>query len=894
MSNGRYGIRCVAGWWALSAAMLVMSGVASGQTGGSMLFVNASATGAGDGTTWVDAFRDLQAALTSPAASGGSVTEIWVAAGTYAPAGPDGDRGATFQLVDGVALFGGFAGTETSLAQRDPAAHVTVLSGDLNGDDGPGFANVGDNARHVVRAVDGGSPNLLDGFTITGGIADGMFGTMDGAGFEMRGATGTATLVNCTFVANRADGFGGAVIMNAAVLHVINCRFLGNHSGLAGGAMRTDGPVDVVNSVFAGNTTGGEGGAYTIQGAQGAIVNCTFFANSAGGGGGAVRSTGGSGAVVDNCVFWGNSAAFRPQILDTTPATVRFSDVQGGWPGTGNINADPLFVNAAGPDGMIGTADDSQRLQPGSPAVDTGNNAFLPADVSDLDGDGNTLETLPVDIDGGARIVNGTVDMGAFEFSILDSDGDGVPDTADVCPGFDDTLDADGDGTPDGCDGCPADAAKVAPGVCGCGVAEVDSDLDGVPDCVDNCPADVAKIEPGICGCGVADADSDLDGVPDCVDNCPGVANFDQADSDGDGRGDPCDNPTAVIVVEQLTAIGATASVRLDASGSSDPDNAVSELTFTWTVDGAVVCAGPLSQCGTVEVAMSFGIHEIVLRVTDPEGALDEAAKTLTVDPAQLAVFDVDRAKIEFGHVPPKGRLKGEIGLPFGVDFSELSPTASISVALAGVVVLPGTVVDFVVEGDDFDEWRFEAPSGSTGIGKFKIDWKGMRFKFKEDGFPVVLESRFISTSETVLEMEIDAGAIVGPFTIDIGSQAWISLTAAGAVSASSVPIETDGGDEEHDEQELTAVLPFGLSNTTVIAFSGGLTQTVDVGQHLKGSVGRFQVEWPFDGGLLPGGAAALPRTLDATVTIGSQAYPGATSLGPDDLRVRQNTWRAK
>ncbi|HTF88878.1 MAG TPA: hypothetical protein VK843_10750 [Planctomycetota bacterium] len=111
--------------------------------------------------------------------------------------------------------------------------------------------------------------------------------------------------------------------------------------------------------------------------------------------------------------------------------------------------------------------------------------------------------------------------------------------------------DADGDGTPDALDGCPSDPHKIAPGPCGCGVADTDSDGDGTPNCNDGCPNDPAKLLPGSCGCGIADSDSDQDGTPDCFDDCPndpnkvapgpcgcGVAD---TDSDGDGTAD-CDD----------------------------------------------------------------------------------------------------------------------------------------------------------------------------------------------------------------------------------------------------------------------------------------------------------------------------------------------------------------
>lgn len=153
----------------------------AGAVGGSFLpgsllaatiYTNAAATGANTGTSWADAFPDLSAAL----AAAGPGAELWVAAGTYRPT-PGADRTISFPLKNGVGVYGGFAGTETLRSQRDPAGNPTTLSGDV------GVAgDSSDNSFHVVTA-DGAvsASTVLDGFTISGGRADGAAAPTTGA-----------------------------------------------------------------------------------------------------------------------------------------------------------------------------------------------------------------------------------------------------------------------------------------------------------------------------------------------------------------------------------------------------------------------------------------------------------------------------------------------------------------------------------------------------------------------------------------------------------------------------------------------------------------------------------------------------------------------------------------
>ena len=153
-----------------------------------------------DCSSWANACS-LQTALTDS----GSGDQIWVAAGMYKPGAARTD---TFQLKNGVAVYGGFAGTETLLTERNPAANVAILSGDLNGDDS-GFTNNGENSYHVVTGSGTDNTAVLDGFTITGGNANGSFPNDNGGG--MYNNTGSPTLFNVTFSGNSAIYGGGGM-----------------------------------------------------------------------------------------------------------------------------------------------------------------------------------------------------------------------------------------------------------------------------------------------------------------------------------------------------------------------------------------------------------------------------------------------------------------------------------------------------------------------------------------------------------------------------------------------------------------------------------------------------------------------------------------------------------
>jgi predicted outer membrane repeat protein len=247
-------------------------------------YVDSTPTGSGnDGTSWADAFSNLQDAL----ALANTGDEIWVAVGTYYPdtgsAQTDNALASTFQLETGVALYGGFQGlaTETALTDRDPSTHISILSGDLLQNDGLNFANNSDNARHVVTSSGTDDTAILDGFTITAGYATGD----DGGGALYN--TGSPTLTNCSFSGNSSAYYGGAIYnFESASPTLTNCILSGN-SAAYGGAIANDYEASptLTNCSLSNNSASQLGGAIYNDSASPTLTNCSLSDNSAADGG---------------------------------------------------------------------------------------------------------------------------------------------------------------------------------------------------------------------------------------------------------------------------------------------------------------------------------------------------------------------------------------------------------------------------------------------------------------------------------------------------------------------------------------------------------------------------------------------------------------------------------
>ncbi|MHC4154421.1 MAG: S8 family serine peptidase [Planctomycetota bacterium] len=311
-----------------------------------VLTVSAANTDNSPQTVYVDLFANtvfevpseqyptIQAGI--DAASDGDV--VVVAAGTYT--GP-GNRDLD---------FGGKVIMVTSENPDDPAVvGATVI--DCQSSGRAFYFHSGETSAAAVR-----------GLTITNGYASyGGAVYCDG---------GSPTISKCTFSGNNAALEGGAIQNDYCSPTVAGCTFAGNNGSWSGGAMSNFFATPTVKScIFSGNS-GDVGGAIMNHESDATFTNCTFSGNAATMEGGAINNSASSGAQVSNCILWGDSAGGSgPEIYGD--CVVSYSDVQGGWAGTGNIDADPMFVDAVGGDyHLLG---DSPAIDAGDPTSDCSN-----------------------------------------------------------------------------------------------------------------------------------------------------------------------------------------------------------------------------------------------------------------------------------------------------------------------------------------------------------------------------------------------------------------------------------------------------------------------------------------------------------------------------------------
>ncbi|MBD2701372.1 hypothetical protein IC229_12035 [Spirosoma sp. BT702] len=349
-------------------------------------YVKPTSTGTGDGSSWDNASSNLQAIINASA----SGNQVWVAGGTYKPTTTT-NKGISFSMKNGVAIYGGFAGNETSLNGR-----LTVINSILSGDIGVvGSSN--DNSYHVISNPPGLTNSaILDGFVIRDGVAfppsgepnnqgGGMYNNGSGAGNVC-----SPTIRNCHFINNSAS-YGGAIYNDANLDAsssngtsspvLINCSFV-NNSAFQGGAIYSDsrnfGTVNlvVINCSFLNNsyTVNGTGGAFRNEGTSFSIINltltnCVFFGN------GGANTFSNNGTVIS-----ANYSLFEPSVIGYNNGS-----------GNATTTTSPFLTST------------NTQLLAGSAAIDVG------------DPNTTTATVGTIDLAGSDRF-KGRIDMGAYEY----------------------------------------------------------------------------------------------------------------------------------------------------------------------------------------------------------------------------------------------------------------------------------------------------------------------------------------------------------------------------------------------------------------------------------------------------------------------------------------------
>ncbi len=367
----------------LGATLFIIFRPAQAAHSDGVIYVDVGAVGAASGVSWTDAYTNVQDALAHAVSS----DQIWVAQGVYYPDEGSGQTNnnpvSTFSLQNGVTIYGGFVGSETQLSQRDPAANVTVLSGDIDGNDSTDANGVvtdpgniaGNNAYRVVTGSSTDNTAILDGFTVTAGQATNVSYSSGGG---MYNNSGSPVLTNVTFSGNEAGVSGGGMDSSGSPV-LSNVTFINNAVGNSGGGMANSGNPVLTNVTFSGNTAGNSGGGMYNSSGSSALTN-VIIANSANG----------------DCVNSGgvslNPASQNNLIKDSgANACGLISDVNGNIVGQ-DPNLGPLTDYG-------GSGRQTFPLLPGSPAIDAGTNTGCPAE----------------DQRGAARPISAACDIGAYE-----------------------------------------------------------------------------------------------------------------------------------------------------------------------------------------------------------------------------------------------------------------------------------------------------------------------------------------------------------------------------------------------------------------------------------------------------------------------------------------------
>jgi len=419
----------------------------------SLIHVDVNNASPGDGSTWAKATTDLQTAIDNVQAGG----QIWMAEGTYGPSSGAALPASAFWINKSVSIYGGFEGTESSVAER-PCPNVgfrTKLT--------PIVLNQHVTSRVLqIGASSGTLDVLLDGLTIRDGGA-GLQPSVQGGGIWVPndGAVTNLTVAWCDIFANFGQfasitqGTGGGAGMSIEGPHTVDvkwCYIAGNATefGVPGGGIYGEGAtLRVFNSVLTQNQAD-RGSSVHLRNASGLVVNCLMTQDQVDGEG--VVHLDRSTADVVNCTFMANAVSGQHHVLYTDSrgcsltvtnsivgianalaatnaptGCVSYSNIEGGnGVGVGNIDV-PMDLD----DDFVNIFENNFEPVAGTAVIDAGNSDMAAADVLDLDDDGDVTESVPLDLAGKPRYLNDPVapdagvwalppiDMGAFERQAL-------------------------------------------------------------------------------------------------------------------------------------------------------------------------------------------------------------------------------------------------------------------------------------------------------------------------------------------------------------------------------------------------------------------------------------------------------------------------------------------
>ncbi len=372
---------------------------------------------------------DLEYALASRVSEG---DEIWTKAGTYTPSGAD-EASRSFHLTSGVGLYGGFAGNETERSQRDWESNLTLLQG----------IHILYHHIPVIQSVQTSETTVLDGFTVTGDMGmdvdegyltlrnmtfrDNTDGNSGPAG--IMNIRGTITIENSQFINNHgymgaaissqsgfmsikdtlfqgnmsSEGYGGAIYnVHSNHIEIENSSFIENSAESGGVIFNDESTVTFTNSLFYGNSASDFGGAIANDyGSTTNIINCTFHQNTAAQPGASIHSYS-SLLNIRNSILWESQPS--PIYDDGGYSTIEVSRsiINGGYPGTGNLDADPIL----GTIGNYGGVTPTLPIAEDSPARDA-----VPVEYCT----GPDGQPLQYDQRGDLRPQDAGCDMGSFE-----------------------------------------------------------------------------------------------------------------------------------------------------------------------------------------------------------------------------------------------------------------------------------------------------------------------------------------------------------------------------------------------------------------------------------------------------------------------------------------------